>query len=393
LTIEYVGIYSHPIEEREKQLNVWRGWTLRPKRGRCILIMAFLLYVICDGDEEAFQYLLNWFAHLLQRPAEKPGVMIVLLGGHGTGKGTLGHLVHRMIGELLLATSELRHVFGKHNDVLERTYVVFFDEFSRRATIADALKSLATEPQVTVEPKNQPVRQIQSFHRLIIASNAAHVKHTDRDDRRDFMLRVSDRHQGDAAYWTALYDEIDGDGAAAFMHQLLERDISGVNIRQRPITKALREQKLLSLDAIGEWWLDRLRAGYIRDPESGWSDFEPTDDLRAMIMEHAGVQSGRGFSAQIIVARLLKMCPSIRKAQRALIPGAARRRGLELPSLEVARKEFEAYIGHRWTGKTEGPPTWPGRPPARRSPRGVPNGCARMRTEAPCGKTRCGSWG
>ena len=346
LTIEYVGIYSHPIEEREKQLNVWKGWTLQPKQGECGRIMAFLRDVICDGDEEVFRYLLNWLAHMLQRPEEKPGVMIILLGGQGTGKGTFGHLSYRMLGELYLGVSDLRHVFGKHNDVLERIYLIFFDEFSGNAKIADALKSLVTETHVAVEPKNQPVRQIQSFHRLILASNAGHVKHTDRDDRRDFVLRVSDRHQGDAAYWNALYAEIDGDGTAAFMHELLQRNISGVNIRQRPITKALQEQKLLSLDAIGEWWLDRLHAGYIRDPESGWSDFEPSDDLRPMIEEHTGVQSHRRLSLQIIVRRLTQMCPSIRKAQRAVIPGAVRRRGLELPSLEVARKEFEAYIRH-----------------------------------------------
>ena len=347
LTTIYHGVYSHPTEERPGYLNRWRGPVLEPKEGDCTLIMAFLLDVICDGDVEAFQYLLNWLAHLLQRPEEKPGIAIILLGGQGLGKGTLARILHRIFGDSFILVNQIDRVVGHFNGILERSYVLFMDDVSygdRKQ--AEAQKSLITEPTVTINEKHQPVRQVASFHRFIIAANAEHLKHTDRDDRRDFVLKVSDRHQGDVDFWDALYAELEGDGTAAFMHQLLQRDISGVNIRQRPITKALREQKLLSLDAIGEWWLDRLHAGYIRDPESGWSDFEPSDDLRAMVMEYAGVQSHRGLSLQIIVRRLTQMCPSIRKAQRALIPGAVRRRGLELPSLEVARKEFEAYIRH-----------------------------------------------
>jgi hypothetical protein len=345
-TTEYVGIDCHPLAVRPGYLNVWQGPVLEPKAGDCTRIKAFLSDVLCDGDPALYDYLIKYLAHLIQRPEEKPGVMIILLGGQGAGKGTFGHLVRRMIGELYLETSDLRHVFGDHNDVLERTFVLFFDEFSGSGKVADALKSLATETHVTVNPKNQPVRQIQSFHRLIIASNAAHVKHTDRDDRRDFVLRVSHRHLGDMEYWQALNAEIDGDGTAAFVHELLQLDISDFNVRQRPITKALREQKLLSEDDVGRWLYQCLHEGVMGGPEAGWPAFVATEDVLGWVEDFAGRRRDRRWSRQEIVRRLTQMCPSIRKAQRAVIQGAARRRGLEWPPPEVARNEFEAYIGH-----------------------------------------------
>jgi hypothetical protein len=40
-------------------------------------------------------------------------------------------------------------------------------------------------------------------------------------------------------YWNALYAEIDGDGTAAFMHELLQLDISDFDVRRRPMTAAV----------------------------------------------------------------------------------------------------------------------------------------------------------
>lgn len=346
LTTEYRGVYSHPTQERPGYLNRWRGPVLEPKEGDCTLTLAFLLYVICDGDEVLYEYLMNYLAHMLQRPEDKPGVIIILIGGQGIGKGTFGYLLRRIFGDGYLHVGKIETVLGNFNGALERSFVVFLDEAfffgDRRHT--EALKSLVTEPTIVINEKHQPTRQVESFHRFIIATNSEHVKHTDVDDRRDLVLRVSDRHKGDADYWTDLYREIDGDGAAALMHELLRRDISHFNVRQRPVTSALIDQRRQSLDDIGRWWDACLQEGFTGDPETGWPEFIPTDDVLAMVEGFAGVRRHGKLSRQIVVKRLRELCPSITQDQRRL-PMGGRPRGLVPPSLEITRKEFEQYIG------------------------------------------------
>ncbi len=355
-TTFFKGVYCHPTEERSDWLNLWRGPTLEPKPGDCKLILAFLWDVICDGGEVLYDYLLNYLAHMLQRPEEKPGVIIILIGGQGTGKGTFGYLLRQIFGDSYLHVGRIETVLGNFNGALERSLVVFLDEAffhgDRRHT--EALKSLGTEPTIVINEKHQPSRQVESFHRFVIATNAEHVKHTDADDRRDFVLRVSDRCQGDMEYWKPLYAEINGEGAAALMLELLQRDISEFNVRQRPVTAALIDQRLQSLDDVGRWWYQCLQDGGIQSrdlhfrasTEDGWPPFLATEDLRGMVEEYAGSRRHGRLTTQIVVRELLQLCPSINKAQKAPTPGAARRRGLELPPMEVARKEFEAYIGH-----------------------------------------------
>ena len=232
--------------------------------------------------------------------------------------------------------------------------MVFMDEAlfvgDRRA--ADALKSLVTEPLIHVNEKYQPGRQTQSYHRFIAATNADHFKNTESDDRRDFTLRVSEIHKGDHDNWKALYDEIDNGGVAAMVHDLYAMDLSEFNVRAKPATKELLEQKLLSLGPIERWWYDCLDSGafetskypdLLDENDGEWPDFLSTESAIDGIMHTAGGKIHKKPSANDVVKSLMKICPSIIKGQRKV--EGKRRRGLVIPSLQQARAEFEQYIG------------------------------------------------
>jgi hypothetical protein len=280
--------------------------------------------------------------------------MIILLGGQGTGKGTLGRILQKIWSATYLQVNNVDTVTGNFNAALERSFMVFMDEAlfvgDRRA--ADALKSLVTEPLIHVNEKYQPGRQTQSYHRFIAATNADHFKNTESDDRRDFTLRVSEIHKGDHDNWKALYDEIDNGGVAAMVHDLYAMDLSEFNVRAKPATKELLEQKLLSLQPIERWLYDCLDSGAfetskysdILDENGGeWTGFLSTESAIEGIMNTAGGKIHRRPSAKEVVKTLKKICPSIVQDQRKV--GSKRPRGLVLPTLKQARIEFEQYIG------------------------------------------------
>lgn len=343
-TVCYEGVDFDPSGSTGNQLNLWVGPTVAPRAGNWTLIHSFLRDVLCDGNEVCFKYLLGYIAHALQRPWEKPGILIILLGGQGTGKGTFGRILRLIWSATYLQVHNIDAVTGSFNAALERAYIVFMDEalFAGDRKASDALKSLVTEPVIHINEKHQPARQTHSYHRFIAATNADHLKNTDRDDRRDFALRVSEARKGDHAYWQALNHEVNNGGVEAMVHDLLAQDLSDFNVRLKPDTPELLAQKLLSLGAIPRWWHDCLSDGAFTC-EGAWPDFISTDAAIKGVVEMAGGRLYQKPSPSDLVQALLKLCPSARQKQKQETLG--RHRGLLLPDLQQARAEFEQYVG------------------------------------------------
>jgi hypothetical protein len=343
-TVCYDGMEFNPAGTTPGFLNLWTGPTIEPKAGAWPLIKAFLLEVICDGNRAHYDYLILFIAHALQKPEEKPGVTIILVGGQGIGKGTLGRIFRAIWQATYLHVYKTANVTGSFNADLERTFIVFLDEalFAGDRASSDALKSLITEEIIHINEKHQPSRQIKSYHRFIIATNAEHVKHTDRDDRRDFVLKVADGYKGDTGYWNNLDAEMRNGGIAAMVHDLLAIDLAGFNVRHKPETQQLVEQKLHSLSPIARWWHDTLDNGDITG-EGKWSDFIMTSAIIHGVSELAGKRLFKKPGAIDVLHEMAQLCPSATKHQQGSRLG--RNRGLKLPSLEQARLEFERYIG------------------------------------------------
>jgi hypothetical protein len=321
------------------------GPSITPVAGKWPLIKSFLLEIICDGDPAAFDYLIRYIGHALQHPEEKPGIIIILIGGQGTGKGTFGRLLQGIWGGTFLQVYNVNAVTGTFNASLERSFIVFMDEalFSGDRKAANALKSIVTESSILINEKHQPARQIKSYHRLIAATNAEHFKHTERDDRRDFVLRVSESRKGDQAYWKALNREMKNGGIEAIAHDLLEMDLSDFNVRKKPNTNELLEQKLFSLNPFAHWWHECLIQGVIHEDDDWWPDFVSTAEAINGIMDVAGGRIYRKPSPRSVVQEMKKLCPSAKNDQKQKY--GTRNRGFTLPSLQQARDEFEAYIG------------------------------------------------
>ncbi|MDP1657743.1 MAG: DUF5906 domain-containing protein [Methylotenera sp.] len=345
-TMLYNGVEFNPRNTTPNVLNLWVGMTITPKTGGWPLIHTLLLEVLCGGRQSEYQYLIKYIAHALQRPWEKPGVMIILLGGQGIGKGTLAKILQKIWSATFLQVNRIKQVVGDFNGSLERAYIVFLDEalFAGDRSSSDALKSLVTEPTISINEKHQPARQITSYHRFFSATNADHFKATDRDDRRDFVLRVSEHRKGDYAFWDALNAEIEHGGVEAFTHDLLAMELTGFNVRAKPNTRELTEQKLQSLDKFPRWWFDCLSQGKVTKHHTEWPEFISSASLLGLFIEsEKTVRSYKPVIDRDVVAFMAKICPSARREQG--MEGPHRRRGYILPELEVAREEFEKYIG------------------------------------------------
>jgi len=136
------------------------------------------------------------------------------------------------------------------------------------------------------------------------------------------------------------------------------------NVRNRPRTVELAAQKLQSLSGIDRFWFEVLCAGDLRgtDQRSAlhlpapepWSEprFIPTARLVELIKSADPTAARFGLIQQgEIHNRVLKLCSSAKSARRAglsaggLSSHTAQQRGIDLPSLDQARKDFERFMG------------------------------------------------
>jgi hypothetical protein len=357
-THQYDSTAFDPRPTPTTTLNFWVGHVSNPKPGNWVCIRDFLLQVLCNNDQSLFEYLIGYLAHMVQVPEEKPGVMIVLLGGQGTGKGVFFSLLRAIWPITTLQVSKIDQVVGKFTSALERNYIICMDEalFAGDRAAIDNLKSIVTEQYLHIEQKFQPSRTIESVHRLFAASNHNHFAHVESDDRRFVFVRVSDTRQQDTVYFRAVANAISKpDTIKALVYYLNRKDISKFNVRIKPKTTEQLSQKLKSLQGFERFWYEVLTSadleGTGRSPNSWTASIFiiTTKVLENYKAYNKAAEKYQTLQESQVVETIKKICPTAKTGIRELTPthrGKEQRRGIRLPSIKDARQDFCNYVGH-----------------------------------------------
>jgi hypothetical protein len=264
---EYPGgvVFDPRKEHQPDELNLWRGFGVEPKKGNWFWLKYHLLEVICSGNVDQFQYLMSWIACMLQHPERQGEVAVVLRSVEGTGKGILGRIIKRLLGQHGLHITNAKHLVGNFNIHLRDCVFLFADEafFAGDRQHVGVLKALITEPTLPVEGKFMNVTEADNYLHILMASNESWVVPASLDARRFFVLDVSPKMKGDFEYFEAIDKQMKNGGYAAMLHELLNRDLSHFDVRDVPQTAGLQEQKKRSLDCHHAWWVEVLQRGYV----------------------------------------------------------------------------------------------------------------------------------
>jgi Mesyanzhinovviridae DNA primase len=346
--------------------NLWAGWGVEPSPGDWSLMQAHIKDVICSGNQERFEYLVNWLARAVQKPGEQGEVAVVLRGARGIGKGAFARAFGELFGQHFLHLSDARHLTGNFNAHLRDTCAVFADEafYAADKQHEGQLKRLVTEPTLMIEPKFRNAAQARNCLHVIVSSNDDWVIPAGMDERRFFVLDVSSCRKKDFSYFAALEAELRNGGAEAMLYDLLRRDLTGFNVRDVPSTEALLDQKVLSFRGPEGWWFDVLVEGFCpgaspkseNGVESDFSEQDWTQPVR--VSRRALYDDYREYSARM---REYRPTPKgqFAKLLRKFVPGltderpregATRNRLYIIPPLTECRLSFEELI--------DGPIAW-----------------------------------
>jgi len=189
--------------------------------------------ILSNHNAPIKEYIIQWLAHLLQKPMELPGVALIFNGKKGVGKDTLGDFIgEHIIGNRYYQNypNQLQY-FDKHDTFKANRFLIKIEELSRKVLCDDrnesAFKASITSPNDTLNPKNGAAFNVKNTKRIIGTSNQANSINVEQNERRYVISVVSPEKQGDFTYWTRLRETLFcPSGARAIAEWLLERDIS-----------------------------------------------------------------------------------------------------------------------------------------------------------------------
>lgn len=258
-------VFKPNAPDSDYYFNTWRGYSVKPKQAKNADVLERIYFhierIICNGDYALIAYFYNWIAYTFQHPDKPAGAAVVARGEKGTGKGTIGHLLIKIWGNHGLHISNAKHLVGNFNGHLADICFLLADEafYSGDKQHEGVLKALITEPCLMVEHKGIDAIQQPNYLKVFMATNSAWAVPASKDERRYFITDVSNAMKGNRDYFNALHQDInDKEVQAAFLYEMLKRDIRGFHTGNIPESDALKEQRLHSLNSVGKWLVDCL---------------------------------------------------------------------------------------------------------------------------------------
>jgi hypothetical protein len=278
---EFAGLCFRPeLEPRNNYYNLWRGFAYKQTaygEAGASARLGFDMFLdhakanVCGGDEKLFTWLMGYFAHMVQKPYERPLTTLVFRGSKGVGKNVLIDRIGKLLGSAhFLTAHDSRYLTSNFNGHLDSCLMLVLDEafWSGDKSAEGKLKGLTTAPEIMIERKGKEPYMVDNLVRLVVIGNEDWLVPASADERRYAVFDVGEGKKQNREYFGKMRLLVDEKGGAEIlMHYLKHFDLSKVDVNDAPHTKGLADQKLDSLSAFEHFWHQCLTEGKIVNAE------------------------------------------------------------------------------------------------------------------------------
>lgn len=355
---QYDGVVFAPERKIEDRFyNLWRGFKYQPAAtGDHPAVKMFLdhaLNNVCGGDVKLFKWLIGYFAHMVQRPWEKPLVALVFQGGKGVGKNALIERIGALFGVHTIVADNDRYLLSNFNAHMESCILLVLDEASwagdKRAE--GRLKGLITGSQHNIEHKGKEPYTVDNLTRVVIIGNEDWLVPASQDERRFAVFKVGDGRKQDRQFFHDMRVGLENGGYPHLLRYLLDYDLTGIDVNDAPATAALAEQKRHTAPPVHQWLEDCLIANTLAGSGLGGPIPEicgPNEMLRFM---HKWAKDNNIYSRGVrhldLQRFLLTALPSFtfKKVAGAKVNAGEKTRQFHNPGIDQLRADWDKYTG------------------------------------------------
>ncbi len=259
-TYSKTGYFVDAAECPTTVFNTFTGFAAESLLGTYIPSSVALILehiqLLCNRNAEAYEFVLDWLAILLQKPGFLNGICMIFNGKHGCGKDMfLSWFGTKIVGLQNYYKTARPHIdlFGSFNS--SRKDIVFYHiEEGTDAVFKDVnlqqFKNYITDSYASIQLKQKNTTTadslVKNYNHFAVSTN--HVISCEHNERRFFGVEASSEKCKDQLYFTALAAAMnDPDITASFYYMLKHRDISGRNWSDLPETEYMKEMRKSSL--------------------------------------------------------------------------------------------------------------------------------------------------
>ena len=236
-TINVVGAFKHTIDLKYDECE-------EPEKKGVEMMLDFIKTVWCSGDEEQYEYIINWVANMCQGNKNE---MLLYAKTHteGVGKSTMTEfLMDHVIGRNLSIQPSSNVLTSGNNNCLFGKLFVCFEELksskSEWAKMSSCLKEWITSDTIAFSEKYMVGFTGANINNYIINTNTEAIRGA--GGRRYFICELSTKYKGNHDYWNNLYSTcFNDDVGKAFYLYMTERDITNFKSNKPPTTKKKKE--------------------------------------------------------------------------------------------------------------------------------------------------------
>jgi len=349
-------VFEPGLDVGARWFNMWRGFAVNPAdTGDHPMVERWKEHVlenVCGRDKKLADWLTCWFAHLIQRPFEKPLVAIVFRGGKGVGKNACVERISKLLGGHAMTTARRRYLVSNFTGHLQKTLLFILDEafWSGDKEAEGVVKDLVTGEEHLIEPKGKESYTVRNLTRVVVIGNEEWLVPASADERRWAVFEVGEGRKQDRKYFEEMRLGLDEQGGAAYLLRYLMDYKITQDVNLAPNTVGLVSQKISSLEPVPQWWYDTLAAGTIAGGDWGgeWPESIPTNRLRDALRRWVGNRNIKGrLPNDVNFGKILcQMAPSFkkRKISARMTESDTSYAHFKVP-LDDLRREFDKYIG------------------------------------------------
>lgn len=251
-----ITFQPNPKDVLEGEYNMFPGIEAKLVEEVDLKLIEPILYHMKEcwaaGDDNIYDYICHWLRQAFLEPWNKTGIVLLLYGVQGSGKGCLidEFLIPYVYGTKISCVSQtLTPLTQQFNSICMNKLFIFANEIANGSkggfhTSFDKLKALITDRTMTIEKKGiDLINDYPNYINFMFATNNKDSVKLGRTDRRYVCLETSSKFKGDWDYFDKLFACFDQTTANHFYTYFYNFKKTR-NIRDIPMTQ-LKEDMMI----------------------------------------------------------------------------------------------------------------------------------------------------